>query len=324
MLSVEEGDKEIMRSFLQAFVPSFEKNPITTIKPCPVAIPVLKEKGEKQTFMDLHVSTQNGTHYIIEMQAKRHIMFDERALYYGCATYAHQLTTTQLKEEHWYHDLKPVIAIQVLDYDSNRAQGIKPPEGIMDSLIERVKENPMPVDQYMKHYMLIDQYSQQVIDYLQMIQVELPRAKHILKKREKNHSQLSHAEWWVQLLCFSSEYTDEMLDELKQSGVVVPEFFEKAFKRLDMNIWAPKMQKEYVVDLTDRKSNSTMLAVERSEGYAEGEVKGVAKGKAEGKAEERREIALEMLNDNESDAKILKYSKLSKIELDELKSSRKI
>ena len=142
MLSVDDGDKDIMRSFLQAFVPSFQSNPITTIESCPVAIPTLREKGEKQTFMDLHVRTQNGTHYIIEMQAKRHIMFDERALYYACATYAHQLSTTLLKEEHWYHDLKPTIAIQVLDYDSNRAQGIKFSEGTdfkVDTLIKRVK-----------------------------------------------------------------------------------------------------------------------------------------------------------------------------------------
>jgi hypothetical protein len=83
MLSVDNGDETIMRSFLQVFVPSFALNPITSIESCPVTIPGLKEKGEKQTFMDLlHVRTQNGTRYIIEMQAKRHGMFDEHLFEY--------------------------------------------------------------------------------------------------------------------------------------------------------------------------------------------------------------------------------------------------
>lgn len=109
MLSIDEGNKDIMRAFLHAFVPTFDTDPILSIEACPVAIPALRQKGEKQTFMDLHVRTQNGTHYSIEMQAKRHIMFDERALYYACATYANQLTSTQLQDEHWYHDLRPVM-----------------------------------------------------------------------------------------------------------------------------------------------------------------------------------------------------------------------
>lgn len=84
LLSVEGDNQDLMCSFLQTFVPTFETDRISTIESHPVAIPTLREKGEKQTFMDLHVRTQSGTHYIIEMQAKRHIMFDERALYRAC------------------------------------------------------------------------------------------------------------------------------------------------------------------------------------------------------------------------------------------------
>jgi len=48
--------------------------------------------------------------------------------------------------------------------------------------------------------------------------------------------------------------------------------------------------------------------------------KGKAEGKAEGKIEERRTIALEMLADNEPDEKIIKYSKLTRKELEALKN----
>ena len=54
--------------------------------------------------------------------------------------------------------------------------------------------------------------------------------------------------------------------------------------------------------------------------FTEGEQIGIERGKAEGKAEERRAIALEMLADNEPDEKIIKYSKLTREELVELKA----
>ena len=110
--------------------------------------------------MGLHVRTQNGTHYVIEMQAKRHIMFDERALYYACATYTNQLTTAQLKDENSYHDVRPVIAVQVLDYDSNKIKGIESLARVnSDTTIKRVKNRPLGKDQYIKHYTLTDRHS---------------------------------------------------------------------------------------------------------------------------------------------------------------------
>ena len=63
--------------------------------------------------MDLHVISAQKTHYIIEMQAKRHVMFDERALFYACSTFARQLSERDLSAENWYLNLKPVIALQV-------------------------------------------------------------------------------------------------------------------------------------------------------------------------------------------------------------------
>lgn len=105
LLSPEAGNFDVLRSFLQTFVPAFNDDPITTIQPMPVAIPALRERGEKQTFMDLYVKTPR-THYIIEMQAKRHVMFDERALFYACSTYSKQLPQDRLvRGTPWYCEL---------------------------------------------------------------------------------------------------------------------------------------------------------------------------------------------------------------------------
>jgi hypothetical protein len=169
----------------------------------------------------------------------------------------------------------------------------------------------------MKHYSLVDRYSRQTIDYLQLIQVELPRAKHMLKERGKKHKRFSEAEWWVELLCYSSEYTDKYIAELKAAGVIIPSFFERALTRLDMNVWAPELQTEYETDLTDRANYSSVLAVERNEGKIEGKIEGLEEGGFNAK----RRTALVMISENEDDKTILKYSGLTAEELVALKNS---
>jgi predicted transposase/invertase (TIGR01784 family) len=306
MLSVDGVENDVMRSFLRAFVPSFQNDEIATIVSCPVAIPVLRQKGEKQTFMDLHVRTNSGERYIIEMQAKRHLMFDERALYYACATYSNQLSAARLGDERWYQDLQPVIAIQVLDYDSNRVKGITLKESVKsDTLVTRSSKNPMLEGNYIKHYMVTDRHSGQMIEHLQMLQIELPRAKRAFK--EKDHAEYSEADWWVELLCYSSEYTDEKLMELKESRVNIPSFFESALKRLDLNEWAPTLQKEYQTDLTDRKNYGTVLAVERKEG----------------REEKTKEVVRNMLLRGKDDDEIRDVSGCSEDVLQEIKASLK-
>jgi len=183
MLSLSvNNDQTVMRSFLNSFVPEFKDDPVTSIlDEWPVSIPSLKKKGEKQTFMDLHVATRSGIHYIIEMQAQRHEQFDERCLFYACSTYSKQLSARELEQKNWYRLLRPTIAIQVLDFDTNRAKGIKGIEGrdgeeLIDTLVERAQKNPLPLGEYIKDYAMTCKNSGQVINDLRMIQVELPRS----------------------------------------------------------------------------------------------------------------------------------------------------
>ena len=87
LLSLAQGsDKKIVISFLNSFIPAFHGDPIRDVEEAPVALPILRRPGEKQTFMDLHVVSSAGVHYLIEMQAQRHVMFDERALFYAAST----------------------------------------------------------------------------------------------------------------------------------------------------------------------------------------------------------------------------------------------
>lgn len=180
-----DGNKSIIKSFLQTFIPAFENDVIEDVEEAPVAVPALRDEKERHTFMDLHVKSSKGTSYIVEMQAERHDMFDERATYYACYTYSHQLSERVLGQDLWYLNLKPVIALQILDYDSNKIhdparrekRGGKVATTEKMLAFDRVKSHKLLDHQYMKHYMLTDIASKQTIQHLQLIQVELPRAE---------------------------------------------------------------------------------------------------------------------------------------------------
>ena len=270
LLSPEPSNFDVLKSFLQAFVPSFNDDPIDSIQPMPSALPALRGKGEKQTFMDLYVKTSK-THYIIEMQAKRHNKFDQRALFYACSTFSKQLPQDRLvKGVRWYCELKPVIALQILDYDSNRVRE-STEAGLSDSGVEG---HAMVEGQFFKHYLLRDIQSGQVINYLQMIQVELPRGRELLKKKN-DHKTFTATDWWLELFCFSEDYSPTRVLNLRTEGVEIPAFFECALQRLDRSIWSPTMKTEYDIDLTDRDAYATVLAVERAEGKKEGKKEGL-------------------------------------------------
>ena len=104
---------------------------------------------------------------------------------------------------------------------------------------------------------------------------------------------------------------DDWLYVLKYDGVPAT-FHSPYMKQVAEKLDILKMSK------AERATYSSYLKVlynDRDElQYAE------AKGEAKGEAKKAREIALEMLKDNEMDEKIIKYSKLTLIELEELKA----
>jgi len=256
-------DKENMLSFLNTFVPELKNDPATDVETAPLPIPALpRTEDSKITFMDIHVTSRKGEHYIVEMQAIRHLMFDERSLYYLCNTYGRQLSEKQLQQRDWFLSLKPTIAIQVLDYDTNRARGLKAKQGVSDSLPDRVKANPMKDGDPIKHFKFIDTHSGQVMDHLHMIQIELPRYP---KKLYPPKANFTERDWWLSLLRHSSLYTPKSIVSLKKDGIKLPHFIEKGFERLDVKNWNPKLQNDYRVQALDRDLYAQTLEIERRE-----------------------------------------------------------
>jgi|JI6StandDraft_1071083.scaffolds.fasta_scaffold97670_2 predicted transposase/invertase (TIGR01784 family) len=268
-----EENKEIIKSFLNTFVPAFAHDAVKDVREASIAVPPLPKPHLKQTFMDMHVISQSGHHYVIEMQAHRHINFDERVLYYSASTYSQQLSEKELQDPMWYRNLKPTIAIQVLGYDTNRALGIK--DKVPDSLIERAKNNPLPDDQFMKHYIMTDKHSGQEIKHLQMIQIELPRARKNIFPPQKD---FSLTDWWLSVFKFAPQYTQEAISDLEKQGIVIPSVIAQALERLYFQKWNPKEIHEYKTDTIEKEKYAVEFASERAEGKAEGKVEGKQKG----------------------------------------------
>jgi len=261
-----EENKEIIKSFLNTFVPDFAHDAVKDVREASIAVPPLPKEKIKQTFMDMHVVSQSGCHYVIEMQAHRHINFDERVLFYSASTFSQQLSETELQDPMWYRNLKPTIAIQVLGYDSNRALGIK--DKISDSLLERAKSNPLPEGQFMKHYLMTDKHSGQEIKHLQMIQIELPRARHNVFPPQKD---FSLTDWWLSVFKFAPLYTQEAIADFERQGIVMPPVIAQALERLYFPKWNPQEIHEYKTDTIEKEKYAVEFASERAEGKAEGE-----------------------------------------------------
>lgn len=239
MLSLKiNNDKSVMLSFLNSFVPNFENDPVNDVtEEMSTTIPASKRKASvKKTFMDLHVATRSGEHYIIEMQALRHKNFDERAMYY-----ASQLNEKELQETKWYSLLRPTIAIQVLDYDTNKIRGKLPgtkEDEDSKKTLQQVRQYPLAEGQYTKNFMMTCQNSGQKIDSLRMLQIELPLSNAVFPPQ----ASFTEKQWWLSVLRFSEKCTHKQIDELENKGVNIPTLIKTVFSRLDYSIRAPKLQ----------------------------------------------------------------------------------
>lgn len=318
LLAFEKGNEKTIISFLNSFVPAFAHDPVISVSAAPTAIPSLPFSSLKQTFMDFHVVSQDGVHYIVEMQAKEHVHFDERALFYACATYSSQIEEKKFKDKTWYLSLKPVIGLQVLDYDTNRVRGIT--GEIPDILIDRVKSNPLPDNEFMKHYLMTCQRSGQKINDLQLIQIELGRVKKELFPPAKDFTEL---DWWLSTFKYAGKYTEEYIQALQEEGIEMPDSIKAGFERLRYSKWNPKEIREYKSDVIDREDNSVFLAVERAEGkqegLEEGELIGIEKGRLEGQKQQAESIALWMIGKGMVDADIIEATGLTAEQLQTLK-----
>ena len=308
-VSLDGHDPSIASSFLNAFVPDFKKDPILELYEQPLAVPALARRSEKLTFMDFHVRTQSGIHIIIEMQVRRHAYFDERALFYAASVFSRQISEKELEKPTWYKGLMPLYVVQILGYDSNRAKGIQE-EKVEDTPLERVRGHPMHPNQFIKHFKMTDHQSGQTIDHLQMIQIELPRAK---KELFPPKNEFSEQDWWLSLFKHATDYKSADLEGMVSQGLKIPDVIVKALERLKLSKWVSQLVHAYKKEVLDPFDEYAMMfAVERAEGREEGRI--------EVELKRKREIACKMIAKNASLEEIMNLTGLSKEEIEGLRS----
>ncbi|MDR0678406.1 MAG: Rpn family recombination-promoting nuclease/putative transposase [Holosporaceae bacterium] len=178
------SDTQVAEALINAF---FQSMPEGTI-----SLPIkIKERGEENVpigglpgtgSMDFHAITNDDNHIVIEMQAVHHDYFDRRALFYAASTFVKQILPKEdLPEEEstgsrnmrkWYARLKDVYAIQFIDNYRSPSQDFK------------------------KYYKMTDVFSQQMLNGIHLIQIELKKIQHIqFPLSDSQASSLQPVDW---------------------------------------------------------------------------------------------------------------------------------
>ncbi|MDR0740705.1 MAG: Rpn family recombination-promoting nuclease/putative transposase, partial [Puniceicoccales bacterium] len=111
--------------------------------------------------LDYHAIIDNRDHVIIEMQIIRHDNFDKRALFYAASTFANQEFEGG---KEWHLQIKNVYAIQFVDYSTLRDGSFR------------------------KYYRMADKFSEQEIEGICLIQIELAGIKEITAKVQRGEA----------------------------------------------------------------------------------------------------------------------------------------
>ena len=237
MLRCLNDDKSMLISFMNAFIPAFGDDLVSVVEEMPRASPTVTEGGEIQTFLYLHAVSNGGAHYVVEIQTLEHVVLDQVALFYACSVFSRQLSDNELCDK-WNHDIKSVITLQIIKYDHDET-----------SLTSPVHAAPLTENLFMKNFMLTSR-SNEVIEDIQIVQVELPKANRI-KKLFPPRIDFTRIEWWLSILLYAQNYTVETIDDM-HSNNTIPETIYKALLRLDVQKWDQESVRQYEYETAHR------------------------------------------------------------------------
>ncbi len=266
----------------------------------------------KITYLDIKATDEKGRWYDIEIQLAPYDFVGMRVLYYWTKKF-----DAQLKSGRAYNDLRKTIVISLINFNY-----FKDPKGK-----KRFHRRIGLCDLDTKNL-----YKQ--TDGLELIFVELKKFK---KELPEIHTTL---ERWITFLNKASEYTDNKLPpELSDDHEI-----KKAMKELEKMYFNEKEQqhfeaqeKKFLDDLAYKKQEERKLKAQKIEikkavkkavqiaeekaeekGIEKGVEKGIEKGVEKGKDARNFEIAKQMKAENENIDKIIKFTGLSKNQIEKL------
>ena len=250
-------------------------------------------KSDKLSILDVKAIGHDGKRFNIEIQISDEADYDKRALYYWAKLY-----TEQLKAGQDYSKLSKAIGIHILNFTSI-------PNVAKYHNIFHIKEKDTDIVYFKDlelHTIELTKFSpndnEKLEDIVNKVKTALDMwlaflTRHDLLERETLPSKLNDANLQkaldvLNIMNFSYEEKEAYEDHLK-------------WLRIEANTLQKYEQKG------------------REEGVAIGMEKGEAIGMEKGEAQKAIETALAMLEENEPIAKIIKYTKLTKEQIDQLK-----
>jgi predicted transposase/invertase (TIGR01784 family) len=248
--------------------------------------------------LDIKAKGHDGKRFNIEIQISDEADYDKRALYYWGKLY-----TEQLKESEDYSKLSKAIGIHILNFTSI-------PESEKYHNVFHITEKETRLLYFkdlelhtveLKKFVSYTNEKQSGADNPKNGHFEADLANLILKVK-------TSLDMWVAFLT-----KHDLLNKDNLPKELEDEKLKKALTVLEVMNFNDEEKEAYDDHLKWLRIETNTL-----KNY---EQKGIEKGIETGKTERNSEMALAMLVDNESDEKIIKYSKLTAEELATLKAS---
>lgn len=287
----EEASKKSLISFLNDILPIEYRVKEITFQPSE-QLGTMEEM--RTAIYDIYCRDEKGGEFIVEMQNARQTYFKDRAVFYS--TFPIQ---RQAEKGNWNFKLRHVFCIGILGF-----------------------EMPGENEEYIHRVHLKDQKNNIFYEKLTFIFAELPKFKKEIYELE------THLEKWFYFLknldgfddipeIFKEEVFIEALEKAEKAKMSIEESekYERNLKYFRDNI--------NIIDTAIEEGREIGKEEGRKEGLLEGKEEGLKEGKEEGIKEGVKtgkiEMAIEMLKDGEVIEKIIKYTKLTKEEIELLR-----
>ncbi|WP_342260197.1 Rpn family recombination-promoting nuclease/putative transposase [Candidatus Tisiphia endosymbiont of Metellina segmentata] len=242
-------------------------------------------KNDKLSILDVKAKSVDGKRFNIEIQISDEADYDKRALYYWAKLY-----TEQLKVAQDYSTLSKAIGIHILNFTSI-------PNVTKYHNVFHIVEK----DSGLLYFKDLELHTIELNKFTDNSYEELPD---ILKK-VKNSLDM----WTAFLTRHDLLNKDNLPKELDNVAL------KKALTVLDVMNFTDEEREAYEDHLKWLRIEANTLKKQLEKGIAKGREEGIAKGRYE----ERISMAKEMLLNNEPMQKIIKYTKLSKSQIENLK-----
>ena len=246
---------------------------------------------DKLSILDIKAKDTLGTYYNIEVQICDEGDYDKRALYYWSKLYA-----DQIGQRDEYEKLRKAIAIHVLNFHSIP----EAPKYFNRFIIMNEETQKRHFEDLEIYTIELSKFSEKGDEPLALM---LPRIKTGLDR------------WAAFLTRASSLNANNLPQELSDP------YIQKAMDTLTRVSLSEDERALYEWNLKWWRTETSALAKAEKKGMERGIEKGIEKGRVEGALEEKRKIALEMLIDNEPEAKIIKYSGLTADQIAEIRKA---